>query len=189
MITFASFAEFAAYLEGLIPAVETAKREGLEIGSELIQAEAKREIGHYQEAVGPFGEWPSLTDATLQGFELITGRYIPGKEELGYSPPDNPLLRDGQLRDNIERTVEGVKEAAVGVPSKTVTIEGDDRPVDIGQVAVWQELGHGGPYPGPPRSFLGGAAVRETDKVVEEIAIRIVNALASKPKPRSVVPQ
>jgi len=118
----------------------------------------------------------------LQGFELTSGKYIPGKEELGYAPPDNPLLRDGQLRDAIEHSVEG-RVAAVGVASKTVTIPGDDRPVDIADVAIWQEFGHGGPYPSPPRSFLGGAAVRKGEDAANAVGKEVAHAIAGLPPP------
>lgn len=75
----------------------------------------------------------------------------------GFTPND-PLLRTGHLRDSIGRRV-GDREAVIG----------SDEPV-----AVFQELGT---RTIPPRSFLGGAAVRKTDEVVAILGGRVVAAL------------
>ena len=55
---------------------------------------AKSYIGHEQD------EWAPLSGATIEGFRHAYGFWIPGKRELGYSPPDyEPLLRSGQRVD------------------------------------------------------------------------------------------
>lgn len=119
----------------------------MERAAVLVERAAKAEIGHYQDGAGQFAGWRDLAPSTLVE-----------KEQLGYSPPDNPLLREGDLRDSIEHTVHDWDYAVVGSNS---------------DVALWQELGTHGPHPGadgyhvPPRSFLGIAGVRNAEKVAE----------------------
>jgi phage gpG-like protein len=76
----------------------------------------------------------------------------------GFSEND-PLLRTGELRDSIEHTA-GVDEAVVGSNS---------------DIAVYQELGT---QHIPPRSFLGGAAVRKGEEVANILGRHVVKALA-----------
>jgi hypothetical protein len=173
---FVSFGAFADYLVGLLASLPAAERRGLTAWAEIVQRESQREIGHYQDAAGPFAAWPALTENTLEGF-AIGGRWIAGKVEMGYAPPDNPLLREGTLRDHIEYSV-GEKEAAVGVPSVTVTSHYDDRPRDIGDIAIWHELGTATE---PPRSFLGGAAFRMRDRAVDALTAHQIEWLAGFP--------
>jgi HK97 gp10 family phage protein len=80
--------------------------------------------------------------------------------QQGYSEND-PLLRSGDLRDSIERHVEP-GEASVGSNS---------------DIAVFQELGTAKI---PPRSFLGGAAVENAERVVEIIGRDVVIALVGE---------
>lgn len=94
---------------------------------------ARATIGHSQPG------WDPLSTATLEGFRHWRGRYIPGKNELGYSPPENPLLREGGMRESITSDVSGL-----------VGIVGSDQ-----KKALWHELGvPGADYPIPPRPFL-----------------------------------
>lgn len=65
-------------------------------------------------------------------------------------PEDEPELRTGELRDSIEHVVVG-REAEIGSNS---------------EVMEWQELGTSKM---PPRSIIGGAAVRKEAEVVELI--------------------
>lgn len=170
MREFRSIDEFLVFLEGVAAEVVIAQHEGLKKAAEIIEHEAKAEIGEYQAPAGPFDAWPQLSGATLGGFRHANGRWIPGKEELGYAPPDNPLLRDGRLRESIEHTVEG-NEAVVGST--------DD-------VAVYQEMGTpGAEYPIPPRSFLGRAAFKKAHTVVEMIGARVVWVLRGLPSRNS----
>jgi hypothetical protein len=132
---------FAAHLSKL-PAVMLAEQHhAMEKAANLVEKEAKDEIGEYQQAAGPFAAWDPLAPSTLAD-----------KGAKGYAPPDNPLLRAGDLRDSIEHTVSALlaqsSEADVGSNS---------------DVAVWQELGT---TKMPARSFLGGALVRKEAEVV-----------------------
>lgn len=101
----------------------------------IVQEEAKHMIGRYQTGLAPLKDWPKLSPDTLAD-----------KEAQGYSPPDNPLLRTGEMRDSIEFEASGF-EAIIG--SKDI-------------VALFQELGT---VNIPPRSFLGGALVRKADEI------------------------
>lgn len=161
MKSFKSIGAFLEYLPTIIAEMEIAEHVGLEKVGALIETEAKHEIGHYQEAVGPFGAWAPLTQNTLNGFFLPSGRWIDPKVN---QPPDNPLDETGELRASISHTV-GEHEVTIGSPL---------------QLAVWQELGvnEGMPYEQPPRSFLGGAAFRKRDKAVDTVVGHIVAAMA-----------
>lgn len=117
----------------------------------LAAADAKARIGHYQDG------WAPLAETTLHGWN---GH--PGKIELGYAPPDNPLLRKGDMRDSIQglamRTLFGA-EGAVGSNSK---------------IALWQEMGTSRI---PPRPFLGPALLHSLDKanvIFGEFALKIL---------------
>lgn len=152
---FSSVGALAEYLESRMSAVEAALREGVRQGGELIQHEAKSEIGHYQAAAGPFPEWAPLAEATLDGYTTANGRHFPGKVDFGFSPPDNPLLRTGELRDAIGM-VHDDRHAVVGVPDRTVGTGTPEDPIrNVGDVAFWHEFGTDKM---PPRSFLGRAA-------------------------------
>lgn len=63
---------------------------------EKIEATAVAEIGVYQDAAGPFPEWPLLADVTEDE-----------KARMGY-PADAPLLAAGDLRDSFGHEVEGL---------------------------------------------------------------------------------
>lgn len=167
MKDFASLEEFVVFLATRVPVVDASVTHGLEVACRIVETEAKHEIGTYQPSGGPFAAWAPLAETTLEGW---AGR--PGKVELGYAPPDNPLLRTGELRDAVEHTVD-VDEAAVGVPSKIV-IDGD-KSVDIGDVAIWQEMGT---VKIPPRSFLGHAGFVKEKAVVEAIGLEIIHAVS-----------
>ena len=163
---FASLDQFLAFMATRPAAVEAAIGRGLERGAKIVEAEAKRELGTYQTTnIGPFAPWPELAEPTQKA-----------RTRQGFAPND-PLLREGVLRDAIEHTVRG-HEAAVGVPSRTVQHGYDKRPVDIGDVAIWQELGTAKI---PPRSFLGVAGFRRSERVARTIANGFTNALAGNP--------
>ncbi len=103
-------------------------------------------------------------------YQGAAGPFAPWKElaamtkaervELGFSE-NEPLLRTGGLRDSIGLTA-GDGHAEVGSDS---------------DIAVDQELGT---RRIPPRSFLGGAAVRKEAEVVDIMAGAVVNVLAGR---------
>lgn len=167
MRQFGNLGEFIAYMVTRTYAIDRAVTHGLTIGAGIVAEEARLEIGNYQPAMGPFDSWPALAESTLEGF-----RGHPGKRELGYAPPDNPLLRTGALRDAIEYSVEG-HEGAVGVPDRWVDADGKFE--NVGDVAIYQELGT---VRIPARSFLGRAAFIKQHRVVEAVATEVVHAIA-----------
>ncbi|MGN6536410.1 MAG: hypothetical protein ACTHKQ_11865 [Mesorhizobium sp.] len=141
---------FATMLLEAAAVMPMAEKAALKAAGEIVQAEAKAEIGTYQDAAGPFAAWAPLAEATKTD-----------RAKQGFTP-DDPLLRTGEMRDSIGLVVEG-HEAHVG--------SNDDK-------AVWQELGTTKGI--PPRSFLGGAAVRKSAEVRDVIGREIVGALVGE---------
>lgn len=97
----------------------------------IVEKEAKRVIGAYD-----YG-WPQLKDTTQAE-----------RSRLGY-PPNEPLLRTGELRDSITHEIEHGDTSYVGSPLK---------------IARYQELGT---QHMPPRSFLMGAAMAKEKEIHE----------------------
>lgn len=146
---FGSLAAFAEHIGTMIAAEVAAEHVALERSAKLIQKAAKAKIGEYQESAPPFVAWAPLAESTQAE-----------RARLGY-PEDEPLLRDGTLRDSIQYRV-GVGEAQIGS--------------DL-DIAVYQELGTDKI---PPRSFLGGAAVENGDKVAKIVGETVALALVGK---------
>lgn len=147
--TFTSFAGFASHLGHLIAAEITAEHVALETASKHVQAKAKDKFGVYQPGAGDFAAWRQLAESTQAE-----------RERLGY-PPNEPLLREGDLRDSIERTVHG-SSAEVG--------SNDD-------VMVYQELGTKTIL---PRSVLGSTGFEQGPTVMRIIGEHVVLALGGR---------
>lgn len=132
---------FAAFATTLATEIEVATHEALKAGAEIIEKESKRVIGTYD-----YG-WPELAESTQST-----------RESLGYEP-DEPLLREGTLRDSIEHTIVSRNEAQIGSNS---------------DVAVYQELGTSTI---PPRSFLESAALTKEKEVAEVLGEAVVQTM------------
>lgn len=119
---------------------------GLKRAAVVIEKEAKGSIGEYQEAIGPFPAWEPLADSTEAE-----------KAAHGY-PVEAPLLRTGEMRDNISHEVDGL-EAAIGST--------DDKMVyhEFGTAAI------------PPRPVLGPAALRKMDTVQKLLGVGLMTGL------------
>lgn len=104
---------FIGAVAGMGLAVKAAEGRALKKAALIVEAEAKREIGTYQGAVGPLPAWAPLAEATQAD-----------RVRQGY-PADEPLLRTGEVRDSIGHAV-GNGVAVVGSNSDK---------------AVWQEMG------------------------------------------------
>lgn len=130
-----SIMEFAKFLGEAAAEAEASAHKELDRAARAVQRRAKADIGHYQMNTGQFAPWAPLADST-----------VADKARQGFAPPDNPLLRTGEMRNSIERHVEE-HEAVVGSNS---------------EIAVFQELGTDRM---PPRSFLGAAAFQEAEAV------------------------
>lgn len=113
MKEFGSLAAFAAEMVAVRAGVVFHLHKGLEAVATKIEHTAKREIGEYQAAVGPFPAWDELADSTKVD-----------RVRQGFTEND-PGLRSGQMRDSIEHRTQGL-EAVIG--------SNDDR-------LVWFELG------------------------------------------------
>lgn len=140
-MTLKEFAQHVSRAAARAPGAETMALRSS--GFRLVR-EAQSYIGQYQPTRGPFPAWKRLAYGTLHGGTSPAGYRYMGKIELGFAPPDRPLLRTGQMRGSIEFTVGG----------RGVTIGSPD------PVARWQEFGlpasaeHAGI---PPRPFIGPA--------------------------------
>lgn len=137
MKEFGSLAAFASHLVQLQASVALEAHHGLKKVAQAITETAQGEIGHYQAAIGPFPAWEELKESTKAD-----------RVHQGYTEND-PLLRDGKLRDSISNEVAG-HEAVVGSDS---------------DIAVYQELGTDKI---PPRPFFG-PAVEHNHRLIREI--------------------
>jgi hypothetical protein len=139
MREFDSFGDFAAHLLTLEAVQTLAVHKALDRAAERIEKDAKDSIGTYQDSAGPFAAWEALAPAT-----------VADRVRQGYAP-DEPLLREGDLRDSISRGVDHM-EAVVGSDS---------------DVMVYQEIGT---EHIPPRAVLGPAAVHNEERVARMVA-------------------
>jgi len=165
MREFPNIGEFLKFAERLPVDAKAAVEIGVEVGTRMIWKEARSELGHYQRDQFHGAPWAELADATKEE-----------REYLGY-PPNDPLYRQGLLHDYTRMSTEE-NMGRVGVPSVMVQHEYREREVDIGDVAMWQELGTpDARNPIQARSFLGHSAAKMKDLVVNAISGRFVWAL------------
>lgn len=99
---------------------------------------AQSYLGQYQPASPPYGPWAPLADFTVRD-----------RVARGY-PPDEPLLRTGELRDSISGRVDG-RSAVIGSGSR---------------IAFWQELGTSRM---PARPFLGRAVAQRGEPAARRV--------------------
>lgn len=166
MRTFASITQFVEFLGTRVEAVRSGQFHGMHEAADMLVHTAQGMIGEYQGAVGDFPEWKELAQTTLYGGVDEHGRRFPGKVELGYAPPDNPLLRTGQMRGSIEKHVE----------EHTIVIGTHD------PVAHYQEFGTDKI---PARSFIGRAMFVECHRATHIIFGHIIAAMTGNPPPRA----
>jgi phage gpG-like protein len=131
---FESPLKFAEHLAQAATAEALALHEGLKASVKLIEKTAKKKIGHYQSESGPFQDWAELAESTKDD-----------RERKGFAP-DEPLLREGDLRNSIQSEVKGLE----GVAGST------------SEIAPYQEYGTSKI---PPRSFIGSAAFENKKKI------------------------
>lgn len=149
--------EFAALLGGMVVEVESAAHEGLERATKLVQREVRAELGHYQDAAGPFPAWAELAESTKAD-----------RVRQGY-PENEPGLRSGEMREGIERNVQG-RTGRVG--------SNDDK-------MVYFELGSAKQ---PPRATLAGALIRKEEDVARVIGRHFVGRLFGEDVANGSVP-
>ena len=122
----------------------------LEVAAKIVEKDAKARLGHYQEAIGPYGAWMELSDYTKRERAM-----------QGYTPND-PLLRSGKLRASIEHEVDVNQHIAI-IGSKS-------------EYAEDQELGTSRI---PARPFIGPAAFANKQKIRDLIGRSVMNGLFS----------
>ena len=130
--------------------------------TETATQRAKSYFGEYQSAAGVIPAWEPLAAGTLYGFRHWRGQWIDGKIDLGYAPPDNPLLRTGETRDSISGTPSG-NTGIIGSPEKKM---------------LWQEMGtpHAD-YPIPARPVLARAIVESIPDMQRECGMAAISLL------------
>jgi hypothetical protein len=141
-----SLGGFIEHLGVMAAEVVIAEHEGLERAAQIIDAEAKNSIGHYQDEAPPFAAWADLAESTKAD-----------RVSKGFSE-DEPELRTGELRDSIQHKVVG-REAEIGSDSPIMEYQ------ELGTVRI------------PPRSILGGAAVRKGEEAAEAVGEDVVAVL------------
>lgn len=151
MREFESVALFAEHLLTLEVAIAATTHRALEKAARIVEKDAKGQIGTYQGAVGPFQDWAELAESTKED-----------RIRRGYTAND-PLLRDGKLRDSIQHEVEG-HEAVIGSKS---------------DIAAYQEFG----TPTiPPRPFMGPAVFKNKKKIQQILGEALVEGLVGGQK-------
>lgn len=113
MKEFASFGSFARHLAVTAVVGEEVTHHITEKAAKIIQEDAQKRIGEYQDYTGPFNAWAPLAESTQED-----------RVAKGFTA-DDPLLRTGELRDSIEVSAKG-NEAVVG---------------SVGDIALYQEVG------------------------------------------------
>lgn len=150
MKTFSSFDDFANFLAQRVIEQQFNAKVLDEIG-QMIQKRAREKLGHFQPAVGGFKAWASpLAERTQRE-----------RKEQGFTPND-PLLRSGAMRDDIDYEVDVVVGRVV-----------------IGSTldkAVWNELGTSS---APPRPFLGPAAYESRHEIAALVTAAFLEDIAA----------
>jgi hypothetical protein len=108
-----SLAGFIGHLAHFQHRLHEASHHAMKHVGEIVEAEAKREVGTYQDAAGPFAGWAELAEATKVD-----------RVSKGFTEND-PGLRTGEMRDSISHVADH-EEAVIG--------SNDDK-------LVWFELG------------------------------------------------
>ena len=134
MKEFRSIGAFTRHLERLAALGEGVGHHIVAESTKTIQKAAQTKVGHYQESVGPFPDWAPLAESTKED-----------RVRHGYTA-DNPLLRDGTLRDSYTTAQDGA-HGAVGSAE---------------DVALMQEVGTSRI---PPRPVLGPAAIESKSAI------------------------
>jgi len=143
-----TLASFGDHLAKMAVTVVLGERQGLKKAAEVVEKEAKSEFGTYQGAIGPFDKWAELANSTKDD-----------RVASGYTEND-PLLRDGTLRDTISHEVSGL-DAVIGSTS---------------DIMVYQELGT---ETIPPRAVLGPSLLRKEKEVLKIIGVHTATAMLS----------
>ena len=144
---FEDLALFALHLTSLELAVKREQRRGLEKALQLIENDAKDQIGHYQPGVGEFPAWAPLAESTEAE-----------KARLG-APLGAPLLRHGGLYASFQHEVLAPDDGVVGSTDPTL---------------VFHEFGTSKM---PPRPVMGPAVVRNRAQIQKILGQALVQGI------------
>jgi HK97 gp10 family phage protein len=100
-MNFDDLGKFALHMAEIAVAEHIVLEHGLEKCAQRIEKTAKAEIGHYQDAVGPFQDWAELAESTKAD-----------RVKKGFTEND-PGKRSGEMEESITHHVDGL-EAYVG---------------------------------------------------------------------------
>jgi hypothetical protein len=154
MKTFKDLREFYNYINRIREEGRIFERETLKSMAELVEHDAKRKFGEYQEAVGDYPAWEKLKRSTIN--DRIRKRFS----------PDDPLYRTGDLMNSIYSKVD---------TSGKVAAVGSDDPI-----MLWQEKGV--PQNNLPARPVLGPALFQNKKKIQKIASEMMFAwLTNKP--------
>lgn len=156
MKNFKSLGEFERFLLRRVEALEVGIHTGLDVAASIVEKTAKDEIGHYQDAAGPYPAWAELAESTKED-----------RLRKGFTEND-PLLRTGQLRDSISRAVDGHK-AVVGSTS---------------DIMVFQELGTSKMPPRPVLGLAAYRSKEDIKKALGESIVAVLTG-RRLPKPKN----
>jgi hypothetical protein len=98
---FKSLGDMATHFAMLPTVMAHELQEGLERCAVSIEKTAKDEIGHYQDAIGPFQDWAELAESTKAD-----------RLSKGFTEND-PGKRSGKMQESITHEVDGM-EACIG---------------------------------------------------------------------------
>jgi HK97 gp10 family phage protein len=154
---FTSIAALMSALQNDMKTITQSIHAVLDHVGEEVEAAAKDKFGVYNPAIGPFPAWAQLSDDTKAD-----------RAAKGYSE-NEPLLRDGTLRDAIQREVHE-DHVIIGVRSGP----SHDGKADISDIGYWQELGT---PKMPPRPFLMPALYQNQDHIIKIIGEHIIKKL------------
>jgi phage gpG-like protein len=144
---FSDIGSFVRFVETVaIAAGDDGKEQALETMAKAIKAKARGVLGTYE-----YPEWPQLADATQEE-----------RARLGY-PANEPLLRDGTLRESIDYTI--IKPGELAEVGSNLDI------------AVFQELGT---ERIPARSFLALTGAKYGEAAAEAAGAIVAAAIADK---------
>lgn len=167
MRSFSSLAQFDAFLDERIAAVARGFTAELSEIGEIQKRDAQDRLGVYQGREGPFPAWQSLAQSTKAQ-----------REALGYTA-DEPLLREGDLRDHISLTALPWS-VTVGIRYGVASRDGK---ATMGDIAMWQEFGAARldePWI-PPRPFIGPALYTTLPETIEVAAIAVLTRATGLP--------
>lgn len=159
--TFKSPRQFAAFLEAAIPRMSSGMREGGHKAGVMLAEEAKNILGSYPPP-GPadrFGLSGMLPYDPMRQWQELAPITVHEKTELGYSPPDNPLVRTGEMRDSISY------EVALDSRAMMIVV-GSDVPYAVDQELGTERI--------PSRPFLGRAVYEHHREAIQVVLVEMM---------------